>query len=649
MQGHLILVPTPLGNLGDLTHRAVTALEDCDLVACEDTRRTGGLLAHLGIDKPLMRFDDHAGLDAAERVAQALAGGRTVAYCSDAGSFYDEKSNAEKTNYNHRFNFRFDYMADSSNFLVATPQVYFQDNNSTSSIAGINTSSGNVLQSQAQNDNQTNTNGYSMRTHVTYRHRFPTQGRTLSVDVGIGLNRRNSTNTLNSLDQYYTTPSGADTINQQTGIVTDGYTASSNVVYTEPAGSVGLIQINYTPSYSKNTSDNRTYNYDMLASGYSDLNTRLSNSFNNEYLTNNGGIGYRLRLGGLNGSAGVSCQIASLQGEQSFPSTSSVSKMFYTVLPNAIINYEFSNRRSLRVFYRTQTTSPTITQLQNVVDNSNPLILSAGNPDLRQSYSHTLLTRLSLAETERAQSLLLLFFASTTKNYIGNSTITAQRDTLLPGGVKLTRGTQLVTPVNLDGNWSVRTFCTYGLPVDFLGSNLNLNGGITYSRSPGLINNLLNVADVVALSPGFVLGSNISEKVDFTVSYTGNFNNSRNSTQPSLDNHYFSHTAGMKLNLIFWQGIDVKTDLANTLYDGLSSDLNQNYTLWNLSVGKKLFENQQGEILLTVFDLLNQNRSINRTVTETYVQDATTRVLSRYYMLTFSYNLRQYHESRSEF
>ena len=85
MQGHLILVPTPLGNLGDLTHRAVSALETCDLVACEDTRRTGGLLAHLGIDKPLMRFDDHASLDAAERVAQALAGGQTVAYCSDAG------------------------------------------------------------------------------------------------------------------------------------------------------------------------------------------------------------------------------------------------------------------------------------------------------------------------------------------------------------------------------------------------------------------------------------------------------------------------------------------------------------------------------------------------------------------------------------
>jgi len=85
LAGHLILVPTPLGNLGDMTERGRDALSGCDLVACEDTRRTGGLLAHLGIEKPLARFDDHAPQEARERVALALAGGRTVAYCSDAG------------------------------------------------------------------------------------------------------------------------------------------------------------------------------------------------------------------------------------------------------------------------------------------------------------------------------------------------------------------------------------------------------------------------------------------------------------------------------------------------------------------------------------------------------------------------------------
>jgi 16S rRNA (cytidine1402-2'-O)-methyltransferase len=85
MNGHLILVPTPIGNLGDLTDRAKEALAAADLVACEDTRRTGGLLKHLGIEKPLLRFDDHAGEGAYERIALELGSGRTVAYCSDAG------------------------------------------------------------------------------------------------------------------------------------------------------------------------------------------------------------------------------------------------------------------------------------------------------------------------------------------------------------------------------------------------------------------------------------------------------------------------------------------------------------------------------------------------------------------------------------
>lgn len=85
MPGHLILVPTPIGNLGDLTDRAREALEAAALVACEDTRRTGKLLAHLGLERPLMRLDDHAGEAAHDRLAEALAQGRTVAYCSDAG------------------------------------------------------------------------------------------------------------------------------------------------------------------------------------------------------------------------------------------------------------------------------------------------------------------------------------------------------------------------------------------------------------------------------------------------------------------------------------------------------------------------------------------------------------------------------------
>jgi len=85
VSGHLILVPTPLGNLGDITLRAIEALKTCDLVACEDTRRAGLLLKHLAIDKPMRRFDDHAGEVDADSLSRLLVSGKTICYCSDAG------------------------------------------------------------------------------------------------------------------------------------------------------------------------------------------------------------------------------------------------------------------------------------------------------------------------------------------------------------------------------------------------------------------------------------------------------------------------------------------------------------------------------------------------------------------------------------
>jgi len=85
MPGCLILVPTPLGNLGDITYRSVQTLENCDMIACEDTRRTGKLLAHLHIEKPVMRFDDHADISVITKIRTALYKNLTIAYCSDAG------------------------------------------------------------------------------------------------------------------------------------------------------------------------------------------------------------------------------------------------------------------------------------------------------------------------------------------------------------------------------------------------------------------------------------------------------------------------------------------------------------------------------------------------------------------------------------
>ena len=85
MAGRLVICPTPIGNLGDMTLRTLEELRAADVVCAEDTRVTGKLLAHFGIEKRLERLDEATITRQAAHVAERVAAGEVIAFCSDAG------------------------------------------------------------------------------------------------------------------------------------------------------------------------------------------------------------------------------------------------------------------------------------------------------------------------------------------------------------------------------------------------------------------------------------------------------------------------------------------------------------------------------------------------------------------------------------
>ena len=151
--------------------------------------------------------------------------------------------------------------------------------------------------------------------------------------------------------------------------------------------------LEYRQSWQWEDADQKTFDFDTETESYSILNPDLTNVFENRYQTQVAGVGYNYRVGKLMLMARARVQRAELQAidvnslvDQSYPT-------FYNVLPMAMMRYQFSRQENLRVFYRSNTTSPTISQLQNVIDNSNPLQLAIGNPELDQSTSHRLFAR----------------------------------------------------------------------------------------------------------------------------------------------------------------------------------------------------------------------------------------------------------------
>ncbi len=560
-----------------------------------------------------------------------------------SNQFYNEQNTYSNSNLNHRLNARMEYTVNKSNSLVFSPGISWQNNESNTIRIGA-TRLGDATSTLLNRTNNTQVNqsiALSSNSSLLWRHRFAKAGRTLSTNFSSVINNRTGDGTLYALNEYYTTgrfPN--DTIDQRSNTLSDNIRLGASVNFTEPLTKTIQLQLNYNVSLSNSNSKNETYHYVNSEVQYARLDTILSNTFDNQYLTQRTGVAFRGGKKKITGSVGMDLQRAGLYSRQLFPRTNEVDQTFNNVLPNAFLMFRPSESKNLRLFYRTSTNEPSITQLQNVVNNTNPLFLTAGNPNLKQEYGHRLSLRYSSSDSKLGRNFFVYGSANFTSNSITNSTFVAQRPTTLPNGIVLERGAQLTTPVNLNGNMSLRVFANYGSPIKALKLNLNLNSGVNLTKLPGLINEQLNTSTNYALTQGIVLSSNISPKVDFTIGINGNYNIVQNSVQPQLNNNYFSQSTSARVNWIFGKGFVLQTDLTNQSYRGLGAGFNQNFTLWNASVGKKFLKDKKGELKLTVFDILAQNNSINRNVTETYVEDVTSRVLTQYGMLTFTYTLR---------
>ena len=559
---------------------------------------------------------------------------------SDSSIFYNEKRAAESDNSNHRLNVRFTYSIDSMNTLIISPTINLQNNSSTNNSNARNRTEENVSINGLLSEENSSTDGHTFSNNLIYRHRFEKQGRSISLDFGTNLNYRKRNSTNSSLTTNSFQPSLNDTINQDGFSLTDSYTLNSRIQYTEPLSDISMLQFNYYPAITKNLQENEKNSYNKISKEYNLIDSSLSGKFDNNIFTQRAGVGYRLNFQKINFTSELSFQSVEYNNKQSFPYILNVNKSYKNLLPSLIFNWDAEQNSRVNIFYRTSTNSPGATQLLETVDNTNPLQLTTGNPNLQQAYSHNLFARLSKTNFMTANTYFVVLSASFTENYIGNSIYVADRDSFKVGNLLMNRGTQLSKPVNMDGFWNARGFFTFGFPVTTIKSTININTGLSYSNTPTMINSAKNSSNNISLNQGIVLASNISENFDFTISYTGNFSVARNTIQQNVKNNSFNHLAAFRLNWIFWEGMVLRGDIANTINTGLSAGYNQSYTVLNLSLGKKLLEGDKGEFRLSVNNILNENNSITRNVTDTYIEDSQTQMLGRYSMLVFSYTIR---------
>lgn len=562
-------------------------------------------------------------------------------YAPALGNTYSQNSSSETNNLSHRANLRLEYTPDSMNTFVFAPRFSYQHTDYANAMQAMNRENGTLLSSTSSNNASLNTS-WTLGGAATYRHRFAKPGRTMSIELNGSYSDREATGKLRSVNTWYGVTDSTVYLNQNSTTNGLSWTLSPVITWSEKAGKQGIISFTYNPSWSLNTSDKRTLAFDSLASDYVKVDSSVTSNYENRVMTNKAGVAYRITKNGVSWNLGLDGMRTDLDGRNFFPDSLMTAKVFYNLLPSATVQIKKNKSSSIRLTYRTSTNVPSINQLQSVVDNSNPLVLSSGNPYLKQSYTHNLFSRYTYTNLETASSFFLFVSGSVMTDYIGSSLLIAQSDTVVGNGVELARGGQYTKPVNLQGYYSLNTFGAWSTPLNKLKSNFNINGSYGVTSSPGVINGQKNITVSNSFGAGAALTSNISEKLDFTLAWNSTYVITNSTQSAETKNAYYYHTPGAKVNWLFGKTFVINSDVSYSSYRGLGNGFNRDFVLWNAALGYKFAKQQQCEVRITAFDILRQNNSLSRNITETYYEDTRTNVLTQYFMLTFTWNIKKF-------
>ena len=408
---------------------------------------------------------------------------------------------------------------------------------------------------------------------------------------------------------------------------------SARLSLTQPLGEGHILEVFGQANATGEDRDNPVYD---MRDGGRVLNERQSNGFERAYTYYNAGTRLNRNNERYRLVTGLEVRRSNLEGVIR-NRDQTIANGYTHVMPNMNFRIELTDNQNANFRYRTSTREPSLTELQPFVNNTNPLNIYTGNPDLVPEYTH------------RFNGEYRFFDQFSFRNFMTFANYTYTHNTIAQSRFYDERGVQTRSPINTAASWSGNVGANYGTPIRRFGVEVDLEYRLSYSEGTELINLVANDNQSIRNTVEFSIENRNRDRVELRARSSFNFNNARYSLNQELNRDYVNSTYSLDATIYPSDAWTIRTDLRYQVYDddglygssgaaGSQFGQVENVARWNASVMRRLLDNRV-EVEFRARDLLNQNRGINISNNSNFIQESRTDSLGRYFMLRVNYRL----------
>ncbi|MBD8082156.1 TonB-dependent receptor [Chryseobacterium caseinilyticum] len=546
------------------------------------------------------------------------------------------KTNSESNGKNENTQYGVDLTARIK--IDSLTNIYFSPNfNRTESKSFSNSSSNTLRDNLLLNENtsyiRNETENNSFAPNIYYSKKFKKKGRVAYANMSSTISENINNNLNNSRTVFYNSPDPDDIRNQLAKTKNQINRYDFRTGYTEPLSDSATVSLNFNYNTSAFNNRRNVNDFDVANNGYSNLNSALSYEMNQDINRISPEIGFQMNKKKINIWSSAEFQFTKM-GVNSFYQGQNFRLDRDYVLPafNLSATYNFSDNKRLSIYNYAHFDIPSAERLTPYEDRINPLISYIGNSNLKNTWTNSLF--INLNNFNMVKNI----------NYYLNVGFTYRNNDIVNYSYFDESGKQFITYANLSGNKNINAGAGFTKTFKWKDNKLSINPrmNINYSYNQGFINTQQFVSNVYSLNPGMNVTYEIKDKITIKPSYSLSYNFS-NYENYSIDLVKTSNQIlKMELtNYVFKSKLVIGNDFEYNTTSNIAPGFKRDFYFWNTSVGYSFF-NKQLTAKVKVYDILNQNQSVRRTITNAYFEDREDLILKRYVMFSLTMKLNKF-------